>query len=275
MVVLKRAKHGHADDGGRVDYEDTPRTTTLRTEMETSNAWLEAADLGFADHLAPWGPPVDTGDRQLVRVFNEGSFEFGGRLYGGFWQGLPKVRRGAGLVIEGHRGVELDFGQMGPRILYGMARAIPPAGDLYEVPGLEGYRKGVKKLFNAVLFDRAPRNRYPRRTADDLKWKRETGSGLYPPSWRIPAAAAIEMILSHHPAIRDLVDEPRIGFRIMRVESTILVAALLRLREAGVVGLPIHDALVVPYPHVSTARGIMEQAFRDIAGVDGVVVAKG
>ncbi|MCW3574034.1 hypothetical protein K6Y53_38700, partial [Burkholderia cenocepacia] len=91
--------------------------------------------------------------------FNAGSFELGGRLYGGFWQRMNKAER-KDLRIDGEQAVELDFSQVGPRILYGMAGAKMDR-DAYAVPGYEDHREGIKKLFAAMINTSAPLVRFP------------------------------------------------------------------------------------------------------------------
>ena len=50
----------------------------------------------------------------------------------------------------------------GPRILYGMYDAEPPTNDAYVLPGFEQQRKGVKKVFNALLSAEKPLKRMPK-----------------------------------------------------------------------------------------------------------------
>ena len=50
---------------------------------------------------------------------------------------------------------------MTPRILYGLAGETPRRGDADAAPGLEPWREGMNTLFNALVFDNAPRTRYP------------------------------------------------------------------------------------------------------------------
>ena len=38
-------------------------------------------------------------------------------------------------------------------LAYAQVRGSPPSGDAYTLPGLEQYRDGVKRVFNALLFD--------------------------------------------------------------------------------------------------------------------------
>jgi hypothetical protein len=263
VIVLKRGKESFWDKGARIDYQDTPETERQRADLRKINAWLEDADIWFDDGGAPT-PVVDTGDRRLYRVFNNGRFNHGGRLFGGFWPQMRRERR-SGIMFGEESSEELDYGQTSLRILYGIAGVAPPEDDLYSVPGLEKHREGVKKLFNALLFDRAPRVRYPKGLAK-----------LFPPSWQLKAADAIEAILSHHASVRRLIEEPEVGFRVMAIESRVMMSVLLRMREAGLqVALPIHDAVLIPAADRGLAKGIMQESFKEVTGVSAQVRTKG
>ena len=91
-----------------------------------------------------------------------GRFDSGGRLFGAFWENLPKDVRLRGINIEGEHVIGLDYSQLNPLLAYSLAKAQPPSGDAYTPPGLEDCRDGVKKVFNAMLFDHKPRNKFPR-----------------------------------------------------------------------------------------------------------------
>ena len=135
VIILKQSKADYWDEGGLVEYDDTDQTRQYRDEMQTINAWLAQADIQFDG-----GPAVDDTDRLLRRYFSRGSFQSGGRLFGGFWQHLPKWQRHKSLLIDGEEVATLDFGQMAPRILYGMAGLSAPDQDAYLLPGLEVHR---------------------------------------------------------------------------------------------------------------------------------------
>lgn len=160
VIILKRAKRDHWDEGGQIEYKDTAATKRLRAEVRELNSWLERADIAFdAD---AHDRPVDVRARRLYRYFSNSDFKSGGRLFRGFWQNLPKPARLLGLRIEGERVIELDYSQLNPTLAYARVDCSPPSDDAYTLPGLEQYREGVKKVFNALLFDKGPRNRFPK-----------------------------------------------------------------------------------------------------------------
>src|SRR3984885_8215418 len=133
--------------------------------MRRINAWLEQASITFEGN---GGVPVDVHDRVLRRLFviHEGDpagqrFDLSGRLFGGFWQGLQRLRR-IGIRIDGEPVATLDYSSMFARLAYASKGVQPPTGDLYAIPGLEGHRDAVKLGVNALLFDQQARRQCPK-----------------------------------------------------------------------------------------------------------------
>lgn len=129
IIILKRPKRGYKDAGATMEYTDNYQTNKFREELRAINEWLEKAEVQFDGAAANYLHPVDVRARRLYRIFTMGRFTCGGRLFGGFWQHLPKAVRLKGLTIEGEHVVGLDFSQLNPRLAYSMAKAEPPNGD--------------------------------------------------------------------------------------------------------------------------------------------------
>ncbi|WP_155740184.1 hypothetical protein [Burkholderia territorii] len=252
VIVLKDAREDHRSDPERLEYADTEETRRYREQMREINGWLHGADLKLVS--SSW-LDVDLWNRHLRRYFNAGSFELGGRLYGGFWQRMNKAER-KDLRIDGEQAVELDFSQVGPRILYGMAGA-SMGRDAYAVPGYEGHREGIKKLFAAMINTSAPLVRFPAKVRE-----------LFPRGTK--AASICSAIQRHHPAIADHFHK-REGLAVMFTESQIMVSALLRMKAAGIVALPVHDAAIVAARRVDEAKAIMLEEFQAHTGLEGTV----
>jgi hypothetical protein len=255
VIVLKRSKDDAGDGSDYLDYADTLRTKAFRQEVQRINEWLEQADIDF-DGMAALEKNIDPSDRRLRRYFNNGSFDQGGRLFGGFWQGLKKQERHEGIWIGGERVVTLDYAQMAPRILYGMVGKQPPESDCYRIPGLEFHRDGVKKLFAAAMF------------SDSLSRAPQGTRKLLPGGMSV--GHMVDLIKTHHQPIADLLFTG-IGFQEMYRESEILIDALIALIEQNVVALPIHDALVVSSGKLTLARDTMLSIFKEHTGVEGLV----
>jgi hypothetical protein len=256
-IILKRTKADYWDPGDRVDYDDTEETMRFRKQMRTINTCLAEAEIECDPYVAEDGALVDAGDRLLRRYFNNESFTQGGRLFGGFWQPLKSEERHRGITISGASVATLDYGQMFVRIMYGLAGAEPPSGDAYAIPGYSKYRKGIKKVFAALTF-----------VEGDLKQRPKGTKKLLPRHGTVQDVTAD--IRAHHRPIAHLLEQ-LVGHQVSYYESQIMVDLLLRLRDDGVVALPIHDAVVVASSAVEKAERAMRSVFRERLGIEAVV----
>lgn len=229
---------------------------TYRAEMHCINSFLMTAEID-CDVEDSRGRPWDVTERLLRRIFNDARMDRGGRLYGGFWQRMSAKSRQEDVWINGEAVASLDFGQCGVRIAYSLVDAKPPPGDLYEIPGLEHFRRGVKSLLSSQLSKIESMSRKPGGTSKDLP--------------RDMSIDEIERtILAHHEPLRKIIYKG-IAPEIQFIESQILVKSLLRLVDEKVIGLPVHDSLLVPRSSASTARQVMLDSFESVTGVEGVI----
>jgi len=246
-LVLRAAKvRGRSRD---LKVPETEPMARRRAEMTLINSWLADAEITWAWHEEDF--KVDLGDRFLRRIFN-GSPDLGGRLYGGFWQGLKNVARLDSILFGDDRAVSLDFGQMAVRSAYSEVGVPPPDGDLYEVPGLERYRYGVKRVLNALLAAPQLPQRFPAGSRGDIPK-------------HVSFNFVLDAIKSKHAPIVPLFGTG-VSLRLMYLESEVLVAILLRLRELGTVALPIHDCLLVGESNRTIAKETMETVFKGMLG---------
>ncbi|KQU73030.1 hypothetical protein ASC75_05055 [Aminobacter sp. DSM 101952] len=233
-----------------INFEDTPETRQLRSEMEKVNAAINAADVRLDGRPQP--------PTHMVRVFLiDGPeaphvFTKHGRLFRGFWEHLQRERRG-GLTIGGEPLVELDYRAMYLHLAYASQGVPVPAGDPYAIPGLEGYRGGAKKAVSALFFRDGPMLRLTGELRDML-----------PEGWT--AQRLQEAVAAHHPALVPVLNA-NIGPTLANTESRILVAVLLRLLDEGIVALPIHDCLLVPVGVKDAALMAMREESARIVGV--------
>jgi hypothetical protein len=250
-IILRSEKDD--DRSTALAYEDTAETDRRREEMLRLNSAFLAADLALVeDDLEP-GAAYDLSDRFAYRVFNNASFDQGGRLFGPFWLTMKRRHRVA-LRIGGEPVSVVDYGQMALRLAYAREGVEPPRGDLYAIPGLFGVeREGVKKLVNAMLSTRQPLRQFP-------EGCRQLG---FPRSMKI--AEAVAAIRRHHALVASYFERGA-GFALQKTESDIIVAVVLRLHSEGVTALPIHDGLLVPRSKADEAKLVMEEVFRSVTG---------
>lgn len=255
IIILKDTKQDHWDAGKWLQYEDNLQTVAYREELQQVNDWIEEADIEYIP-IYETSTHVDTTDLRLRRYFNNNCFEKGGRLFGGFWQHMNRQAR-KGIVIDGHDTVTLDYGQMIARALYGLAGAPYDFPDAYRIPGLEGYRDGVKKVFSAMLYAEEPLMRMPQGCRD-----------LFP--MRFSYAEVADKVRDFHHRVSTYL-HTGVGHCLTYQESNIILTVLTRLNQRGITALPIHDAVIVAEPFQDQAIEIMLEVFKNITGIDGIV----
>ncbi|MBF9058422.1 hypothetical protein HKCCSP123_04430 [Rhodobacterales bacterium HKCCSP123] len=253
-IVLRTRKKPRQDTADLVEYTDTPETQRLRKEMQDINAWLAQADIecGLSN--------VHAKNRFLRRIFNNDTFEEGGRLYGGFWQVLSSNDRLTGIAINDDGVAECDYGQMSLMLLYAEAGETPPKGDLYDLSeyGIPtDCRKGIKKVIQAII------------NSPKLPTRMPGGARKHFPK-RYTVKKVIEAVRLKHDCVFDLMTS-NAGLRLFRTESDILVEVLLTLRDQGVVALPIHDGVVVADKDREKTIQTMKSVFKKQTGITPVV----
>lgn len=250
-----------------VDYPETASTVVMRETIQGLNTFLSRADLAFVDDGQG---PVDHQQRHMRRSFvllpedKEPRFDRAGRLFGGYWQNLKRDRR-AGIRIEDEPVVDLDFASMFPRLAYASVGVTPPSGDLYALDGLgPEHRSALKLAVNALLFDDYRRRSWPVPKDNEAPW--------LPPDWTVARTKAA--LLKRHPALAGCFG-CGLGFTLMHTESVILVQVMEEMRSRGIVGLGIHDGLLLPRSRAVEGRVIMEAVAQEITGQTLPVVVKG
>jgi hypothetical protein len=251
VLILRSPKVGGTSDD--IDYVETAKTRKLRKEMVGINRWLGSAPIFLAPGcplLDGNGQPIDPSRRSLRRVFNNGKWTEGGRLFDGFWETMPKAHRKEFLKIgtagnpQGEPVTSVDYDQLFPRLAYTIAGRKAPEGDLYAVLDGRAERPGLKLLLNAMLFADGPLKHWPEGASRYF-----TGVSL-----RDAQAAITEKheAIAHHFGTG-------IGYRLMYEESVILVDVLKALRRLDIVALPLHDAVLVAQSNREVAKEVMAE----------------
>lgn len=229
---------------------------------------------------APRGA-IDFTKKSLKRIFNNGSLRQGGRLYGGFWQAIPREHRKY-IRINHMNTIEVDFSSMHISLIYWLKGLPVPEDDLYTLGGFpEGTRDVVKKclltMINAKNRKKAMRSineriRGYKIRAVTVNGKKVKVKKVFHEKDRIilpPGAKKIEGIIAafehKHEAIKDWFFTGR-GVELQYWDSQIAVEILLTLAKQGVPCLPLHDSFIVSEPQAAGLRGVMSEAFHKVTG---------
>lgn len=185
----------------------------------------------------------------LFRVFTR-QWHLGGRLYGGWWIGVPKSER-ALITIDGEPTVELDYAQLHPTMLFAGA-GLQLNYDPY---GFENFSRELgKETFMRLL------NREHHRGG---RYIRRAGEVPFPDG--ISPSEYVERYKRHLAPVRHLLGEG-IGLRLQRQDSDLALEVLNTLAQQNIVALPIHDSFVVKMRFENTLRCTMVDTFTKLYG---------
>ena len=252
LVVLRDRKvEGKA---ARLSVKETGDTRKYTRQVQRINAHLlesniDIVGLDSALLMDRDGHIVAPYRRSLYRVFNNGEWKQGGRLFGGFWMSMTRDDRHR-IRIDDEMIAVADYRQLFPRMAYVKA-GMPDAdcdADLYDVAGDGSSRSGWKKLVNSMLFAMKPLMAWPKNVRPE-----------FPDEMTLPQAR--EMIFKRHAPIAKFFGIG-MGYHLMWLESEMLIAVISKLAAMGITALPLHDAVVVARSKLDLAADTMRKSLR-------------
>lgn len=195
----------------------------------------------------------------LYRVFNY-DWDHGGRLYGGWWQTVPKSIRPY-ILMAGEPTEELDYKTLHPRLLF-LRAGIELDFDPYSVPGLEtaDHRNLGKKTFNRLLNRKVMQGRSP----TSIRGQRGDRAQL-PKGYKFKDYLA--QLLQPLDPIRQWFGSGE-GLRLQREDSDLAIRVMTALANHGVAALPVHDSFIVQKRNRGILQAAMVESFREIYGVE-------
>ena len=253
VIELRDKKPKGNTKGKLIHYEETPLIRKYRDEMEQINAFLSEADICYQGNK-----DIDDSRVELKRIFNNGSFEEGGRLYGGFWISM-KSDDLKEVTIDDEWVVALDYGQMAIRLAYSLAKAPIHFKDAYSLDRkTDGAREAIKKLMNIMLNAPATKKRAVSKRITERYKESDFQRKL------------MAEIKEFHKPIAHLFGG-QYGMKFMFLESEILIDVLMELNVLGIVALPIHDGLLVKPSQQESAKKVMLKVFKKHTNIDATV----
>jgi hypothetical protein len=213
----------------------------IQRRLARINQHLQSAS--FRDHTGKQQPIC------LKRVFSHSSLTLHGRFYD-HYMNIPSINRPA-FTVDNASTVVLDFRSMHPRLLYAK-EGESLISDPYTIEGFE--RSEVKAIFTRLLNVTST-------TAliSSLQAEYDTVNHQ-------AVLAVVREIREQHQAINAYLFPPHKDSSLiaMYLESTLIETILLRSIDAGLIMLPIHDALVVKVEDEEQAVALIHQTFAEL-----------
>jgi hypothetical protein len=240
---------GKASSSEQVPYDDTLETNTFRAEVRRVNQHLINHPCHYAGKER-----INLMHDHVVRIFNNGNWQQGGRLYGYWPMNLRKSERHH-LRIDNEPLSDLDFGSCFVALLhvYDGTEFDPDAPDPFTIEGHEEQRDIIKQCAYAILNAPKRMKNYPNGVIED---------GSRPPMrWR-----DMEDVIFTYIPLFEQYRYTGLGLKLMRQESDILIAVLLDLIERGIGFIPMHDGIMVPESKTQLTHDLMLKHYHLLTG---------
>lgn len=249
VLILKDHK------GDLIDYQETEDTNTLRSCITEANAFISSQSITLnGQRLNPL---------QMRRIFNQSSWERGGRLYCSAWQNKSKEERGQ-LQINQHATVERDYSGLHMNMAYAMVtgKVCPTYPYDYTAYGLDlQLFKPLMKVSTLIVYNCDNVNK--------AMWAINEKIKELPVELRqqVTGKKVLQMIQDKHQAISKLFCTG-FGLALQYADSQLTSSILGQCLRDGVVALPVHDSYIVPVEHDDYLQGLMGDVFRQAYGCE-------
>jgi hypothetical protein len=257
IVLWEITAHPNAGRGRklRIDQHDLV-AASLQAEVERLNAFAAQHD------VTGCRPP------RWQRHFR-GDWRLYGRLHAvgdGNYQSMPADRRVNDIRINGEPVVEIDISASHLSIMHALMSLPLPESDPYAIPGPN--RKVVKVWINATLGKGSPVRKWPKKRLAKM-----------PELAALDPLKVMAAVLKQYPWLAEpwrlasefeAVANPKrvLPHMLMGIESDIMLAVVQALNAQGILGMPIHDGILVPAPAADLACDLILSISRRESGIE-------
>lgn len=187
---------------------------------------------------------------RLYTVFNNRSFEQGGRAYSDFQKGLSyqsisKAERNT-IRIDNEETIELDYNCLHLNLLYAEV-GLQLEGDAYSF--LPPEKRKLAKICTLVLLN--ARSEISARKSLEKKFKDEN------------IKEAIQLCKKFHKPIKKFLGSG-VGIQLQNRDSKIAISIVKKLSEQNIACLPVHDSFIVQRRFEDVLRKTMSETYTEI-----------
>ena len=260
-IVMKKKPAGKKTSKV-IDYTNTAKSNQTRQLLFDYHHFLRRHEI-----LLPTA--YDTAIPDLIftrQIFSNGSWDEGGRLFGGAYQQLSKTDRQQ-ITIDNETVIEIDISSCHATMAFaeaGIDWFASSNQDIYQRDDLRHWpRDIIKRAFNIAINAENEKKTVSALTNTSTKegWFLDW-SDLKQPGWQ---AALLNDIKEAYPELAHLLFKRR-GMVYMRQEGEIGIAIIKEAMSRDIPILTLHDSFIAPRKHAATMRVIISDAFKSVVG---------
>lgn len=282
VIILRDVDPEDSEKQVEIEYDDDSDTERMRSYVKTYNKLLhrtfidiptlEAGFINLSSSLRdkPRRLHVNQYDKFTRRIFNRGSFDKGGRFWGGWWQRCPKEWREK-IFIDDKPTSEIDYSGLHIVMLYALEginywKTIGSDPYVIELPDFDGtpeqLRDICKQLILVALNAKDDKSTFSafRNDAETGSHEKGMGNGIL--------SKILDLLKEKHEPIAHMLANDA-GIDLMNLDAKITERIIVHFTRRGIPILAIHDSFIVPFGLEKELDNTMQEAFTSVMKIRG------
>lgn len=255
-----------------IPYVDTDDTNRMRRELYAYNNLLRRTffdiqnfpKAGALSRTEKKRIKYNPNDKFVRRIFNNATWDDGGRFYGGWWQRLSKDWRQR-IMFGGSTSIEIDYSGLHITILYAL-KGIDYWKEVNKDPyQIEGYERSerlrslLKKILLVSINDKTKEStiktiRWEIITNDEYEWVKDTD---------IEIETLIDQFAKTHAPIESYFFSGY-GVKLQKIDSMMAEYIINYMTQEEKPVLCVHDSFIVSTHDENLLQNLMREAFNMI-----------
>ena len=256
------------------EYEDNSVTRSMRAKLHAYNNLLFRTNIKLTRNKKVSNylkiKPTNLNNREYYRIFNDGSFELGGRFYGPWWVSLSKDIRKY-ITINNSKTVELDYSSLNIHLLYSEEGLNyydlnDNTADPYTLKGVNRDERNINKLIITIALNITDKSKFVYAVKGGIEGDNDKNYSLGNKKLlKVPNAKEIWRRIrlfeeENNPIKHHLFTG--VGKRLQFKDSCIAESIIESMVNNNIPILAIHDSFIVQHRNKSNLYKSMDHIFR-------------
>ena len=256
------------------EYEDNSVTCSMRAKLHAYNNLLHRTNIKLTRNKKVSNylevKPTNFNNKEYYRIFNDGSFELGGRFYGPWWVTLSKDIRKY-ITINNNKTVELDYSSLNIHLLYSEEGLNyydlnDKTADPYTLKGVNKNERDINKLIITIALNITDKSKFVYAVKGGIKGDNDKNYSLGNKKLLgVPNAKEIWRRIRLFEKENSLIKHhlfTGVGKRLQFKDSCIAESIIESMVNNNIPILAIHDSFIVQHRDKSNLYKSMDHIFR-------------
>ena len=257
-----------------IDYEDNDETIKMREDLKKYNELLARtyvdipmySERGVRVKIKKNDDEykyisINQTEKVIKRVFNNNSWEDGGRFYGGWWQRIPSYER-QHIHFFNIPSSEIDYSGLHIKLLY-LQYDHDLKEDPYTIPGIEQneMNRRIIKLCMLNLINAKDENLALKAIQNEINFDADLYD--YFKKNKIKLKQFTPLIKKHHEKIKNSFGTGA-GIKLQKFDAMIAEEIINHFTNLDIPVLCIHDSFIISADKTEELDKVMQEKFNDV-----------